>query len=267
LKPTLSLSPQAPGTVVSCDVAAFGTLQATPAQLASLRQTAGSTGLRSVLPATLKHTDDQTVTAIAAVGQAVQRFDLAGTSFTDWGVLAAPRYLGRTAMAAAVQRFATEGAWGISPHLIPHRSLHSLSGTISQVLAIHGPNYGVGGGSDGASEVFLAVSALLERERLPGVWMVLSGWDPEPRPGCETTTPPTCNAVALALTAAGSAVTGWRFHIVPAEAPREVPAAEVLSLERLLAALGDTGGPTQWRLAGGGRLALDRNPAAARSAA
>src|SRR5205823_2855913 len=110
---------------------------------------------------------------------AIHRHGLAGTRFTDWGVLAAPRYLGRSAMAVALQRFAAEGAWGLSPHLIPHHSLHSVSGTISQALKINGPNIGVGGGPGSGAEAFLAATALLSAGQVPGVWVVLTGWDPE----------------------------------------------------------------------------------------
>jgi hypothetical protein len=85
-------------------------------------------------------------------------------------------------MAAALQRFAAEGAWGVSPHLIPHRSRHSISGTVSQALKIHGPNFGVGGGPGGTVEVLLAATALLEGKRLPGVWIVLTCLDPESPP-------------------------------------------------------------------------------------
>src|SRR5262249_38828752 len=141
--------------------------------------------------------------------------------FTDWAVLAAPRFLGRTALAQALNRFALEGAWGISPHLIPHHSLHSLSGTISQALTIHGPNYGIGGGPDAASKALLTAAALLTADRLPRLWVGLTGYDPAPlRPLAATgnlaaATPPTqCNAVALALVSADRA-TDLSLHIAP----------------------------------------------------
>src|SRR5438067_465552 len=82
---------------------------------------------------------------------------------------------------------------GLSPHFIPHRSQHAISGTISQALKIHGPNFGAGGGPGAAAEALLAGAVLLEGSRLPGVWVVLTGWDPEyvpdpeGRPTCETT--------------------------------------------------------------------------------
>ena len=58
---------------------------------------------------------------VAQVGYAPPDYDLDPASFTDWGVIGAPRFMGRAAMAQALQKFDQEGAWGISPHLIPHR--------------------------------------------------------------------------------------------------------------------------------------------------
>jgi hypothetical protein len=183
-------------------MAADATVRVDLESLAELRRNpAGGRG--SSLPASfLKHADEQTVVGLAAVFQAIHTAGLSPNAFGDWGVLAAPRFLGRPAMAAALQRFQAEGAWGVSPHLIPHRSLHSISGTVSQALKIHGPNFGVGGGPGGAVEVLLAAAAMLEGKKLPGVWVVLTCLDPEkppeesgrPAPGTQ------CVGLALALT-------------------------------------------------------------------
>ena len=164
---------------MSWGLAAAGTRRAPTNAVAALRQMPGPRD--NPLPnGFLKHTDEQTLVGLAAVFQAIRDYHLLDTCFTEWGVLAAPRFLGRACLAVALQRFALEGAWGVSPHLIPHRSLHSLSGTVSQALGIHGPNFGVGGGPDSASEVLLAAAALLAEGQVPGVWVVLTGWDPEP---------------------------------------------------------------------------------------
>jgi hypothetical protein len=265
LKPTDRVSPAGAATAVCCDVAAYGAVRATPEQVLALRQKPALAPVRTLPSALLKHADEQTVVAIAAVWQALDRFKLTGTCFTDWGVVAAPRFLGRAAMAAAVQRFAAEGAWGISPHLIPHRSLHSLSGTVSQALAIHGPNFGIGGGPDGASEIFLSISALLEREQLPGMWLVVTGWDSEPIAGRNEPSEviPSCGAVALALVATSLGTTGLRLRI----APRDESAASctVVSPEALLATLEMSPLPatTRWQLSGGGHIELGRVAAGA----
>jgi len=180
VKPVPHLTLAAADTAVSCAVTAFGAMRASADALPTLRQTLKLPG-GQVLPASfLKHSDEQTIVGLAAVFQAITNFNLVGASLTEWGVLAAPRFLGRICLAGALQRFVLEGAWGVSPHLIPHRSLHSLSGTVSQALGIHGPNFGVGGGAQSAGECMLAAAALLCDEQAPGVWVVLTGLDPEP---------------------------------------------------------------------------------------
>src|SRR5262249_30780400 len=138
--------------------------------------------------------------------------------FRDWGVIGSPRFLGRAALATALVRYATEGAWGISPHLIPHRSLHALSGTVSQALKIHGPNYGVGGGNEGAAEALLVAGALRADGLLPGLWVVLPGFAPELAPAAplaaDAAPPRTdCLGVALALTPPGDGAGGVSLSV------------------------------------------------------
>ncbi len=242
---------------VCCDVAAHGCVRVKPDGLRRLRQQLTLPGAQPLPVSFLKHVDDQTVAALAAVFQAIEHFGLVGTSFTDWGVLAAPRFLGRLTMVSALQRFGEEGAWGVSPHLIPHRSLHSVSGSISQALQVRGPNYGIGGGPDCASEMFLAAAALLGRERLPGVWLVLSGWHPEPAPGAAESAS-TCYAAALALLNAEAGRPGIRVRVVPgADVLSKEPPVSVEALAEVLA------NPTlpvqgRWALDGGGRLELEQ---------
>ncbi len=164
---------------VACDVAAHAWVRVPPERLPDLRRRPGP-GFDEPLPAAmLKQADEQTVAAIAAVAHAIHRHGLDSSSFHSWGVLAAPYYMGRPAMAAALQRFQTEGAWGASPHLPAHRSLHSPSGTISQLFKMHGPNYGVGGGPGCATEILTAAAALLDARRVHGVWVVLTAFDPD----------------------------------------------------------------------------------------
>jgi hypothetical protein len=160
--------------VVRCVLAAHAGLVVSDEALATLRKNPGS--LPAPLPAPfLKQADEQTVVGLAALCRAAQDHGLDLNRQADWGVIAAPELVGRTGMVAALQAFAKEGAWGISPHLIPHRSLHSLSGTVSQALGLHGPNYGVGGGPGAAAEALLAAAALLADGQLPGLWLILTG--------------------------------------------------------------------------------------------
>src|SRR5262249_23566657 len=112
------------------------------------------------------------------------------------------RFVGRPALAQAVVRFLTEGPWGVSPHLIPHRSPHSVTGTLSQALKLHGPNFGAGGGPRAETEGLLAALALLHATRVPCVWLVMSRMAPESDCNSETGRAPgtELHALALALT-------------------------------------------------------------------
>jgi hypothetical protein len=199
-----------------CDVAAEAVLRVSLESLPQLRRDPSPLHGQPLPACFVKHADEQTVVGLYAVYQAIQQGGLQDTDFRDWGVLAAPRFLGRATMAAALQRFAAEGAWGVSPHLIPHRSLHSISGTVSQALKIHGPNFGVGGGREGAVEALLAATALLECRRLPGVWIVLTCLDPELPPDESGRLPSGTQAMglALALTPIGSSASRARLRIV-----------------------------------------------------
>ncbi len=175
-------------TTLACTLAGHASCRAPYEALTELRRQPGTLPAQmrggEPLPANfLKQSDEQTVIALAAVLEAIRAHALAppgqAAPFRDWGVLAAPRFLGRPTLTAALPRFQNEGAWGVSPHVIPHRSLHSLSGTISQALQIHGPNYGVGGGPGSELEGLIAAVVMLHDMQLPGVWLVLSRLEPE----------------------------------------------------------------------------------------
>jgi len=231
--------------IIECDVGAFATVRATAEDLAALRQKSANSLDRPLPVGLLKQADEQTIAGVAAVWRAIDRGGLAETSFADWAVLAAPRDFGRAAMADAVARFAAEGAWGLSPHLIPHRSLHALSGTLSQALPSHGPNFGVGGGPESAAEIFLAAAALLARDPPPGIWVVLTGGAPGPRP--------MCMAAALALVPVRASVSGLRFRVIPS-----AEGGSVMTLESLVLTLSNSPPlPTAtWHLGGAARLEM-----------
>jgi hypothetical protein len=246
----------------------------------ALRQQPGPPHGEPLSPSLLKHLDEQTLVAVGAVFHAIKDHGLGDTCFTDWGILAAPRFLGRANLAVALHRFHLEGAWGISPHLIPHHSLHSISGTVSQVLKVHGPNFGVGGGPHAADEGFLTAAALLAGDRVPGVWLILTGHDPELVPE-NPATPlangngkpvglPACGAVALALVPARPGSQRLKLHIGsgPAVEHLEGPAESgsgkpLFYLEALLEALLSAMPHGTWQLHCGGWVELKRHRAGA----
>ena len=95
---------------------------------------------------------------------------------------------------------------GPSPHLIPHLC-PAFGIRNDQVLALgsHGPNLGVGGGLNAASEGFLTALTWLSTGVVPGVWLVLTGWSPELVPDRSGNAPHSgeCLGLAVALVGAG----------------------------------------------------------------
>jgi hypothetical protein len=149
----------------------------------------------------LKQVDEQGLVALLAMHRALQEARLNLEEITGWGVVASARCPGRRRIAEALVKFREQGAWTTSPHLIPHTSLHSLPGLISQGFRLYGPNIGTGGLPGSEREAFWAALALLHGERLAGVWIVLTGWDREALDATDLS----CQAVVLGLRRAADA--------------------------------------------------------------
>jgi hypothetical protein len=257
------------GSSLECDVLAFGSVGLTPQELALSRQNLIPPDGIKLAPGFLKHAEEQTLAALAAVFKAIKNHGLEGHTFSDWYVIGAPRYIGRFAVAGALERFKAEGAWGVSPHLIPHRSLHSISGAISQALKIHGPNLGVGGGKSAADEGLMLAISLLGTSMTAGAWVVMTGWNPEPDVSLPLADQSmVCNALALALVPAQAEFHGWRLGFKPhgvvgyaTESTEGSSQLKPLCLEQVQAVLGT---PTLgkftavWPLISNGYMTLER---------
>jgi hypothetical protein len=168
-----------------------------------LRKAPGPFALEGHSPSFLKNAEEQSVLGLSAVLHAIARAGMDPKSFTDWGVIASPNFLGRAGTAQTIQRFVQEGAWGVSPHLIPNQSLHAVSGTVSLALKMYGPNFGINGGPNAGTDGLLFAASLLAGSELPGLWLVLTGHESEfiPLPG--GVAPASCpgyEGAALALT-------------------------------------------------------------------
>jgi hypothetical protein len=191
-------------------------------ELARFRRHPGAIpeGWTAPQPSRLRQSDDQTLAALGAVYAALEAAGHPGPDrFRDWGVVAASRFLARGPLVGVIERFVAEGAWGVTPHMVPHYALHAQSGTLSQVLGIHGPNLGVGGGTDAAVQGFMAGLTWLTTGTVPGVWIVLSGWTPEfvPDGAGNPAGDPECLAIALGLVPADSRRAGLpRVRLRPA---------------------------------------------------
>jgi hypothetical protein len=215
-----------------CKVAGHGLFRLAPGEASAVRRRPGPVPPTwdNAAATLLRQSDEQTVAGLAAVFTAMDKMRQSPSDFEQWGIVAAPRFLGRKRLADAFRQFDAEGVWGVSPHLIPHFALHSPSGTFSLALGLHGPNVGVGGDLHSAIQGFLTALTWLATGVVPGAWLILSGWDPElaldrdgnSNAGCE------CHALALALVPADSSCGTTGFCTVadlgdPAPAALDLP--------------------------------------------
>ena len=239
-------------TTVRCRVAASASVRAGAETIGQWRKQPLVVGAQAMPPSFLKHAEDQTIAALKAVLAAMAKEGWQERSFADWGVVAAPCFFGRVSNAASIERYRQEGAWGVSPHLIPHHSFHGLSGTISQALKIYGPNFGIGGGPASGADALLIAAAMMADGRLPGLWVIWSGHETEWLPAPDSCSPaPICQAVALALTDAAVGVAGWHLAIGQVRSRSQEESPLHLCPEFQLAMLADelaapSGG--KWRL-------------------
>ena len=189
----------------SCGLAYHAVLRVGAGRMDEYRKSPPGAGGAPLTAGFLKHVDAQTILGMAAIGRALRDSafppDSPMRDLGRWGVVAAPRFLGRASLTPVIANFSVEGAWGVSPHHVPHRSLHSFSGTISQAFGMHGPNFGAGGGPGCEAEGLLAAASTLAGGDLPGLWLVMTRVEPELPPinGCHIDPRSTVEAIALGL--------------------------------------------------------------------
>jgi hypothetical protein len=217
-------------TEASIALRAFGMASAAADHIDAMRQKPGPPLRQRISPVLLKYSDEQTVIGLAAVLDAAHRFGLQDSDFTAFGVIAAPCRFGRPKLGGTLTRFDREGVRGISPMIVPHLSLHALSGTISQAIQSHAWNFGVSSGPDHLGEGLSAAVAILSEGRLPGLWLVLTCWDKVPVPDeqgrCQAAEGkfPVCQGIALALSRFEASSTGPQMRLLPGP-PSRAPSA------------------------------------------
>jgi len=219
----------------------------------------------SLSPSVLKYAEEQIVVSLAAALNAIRDFGLKDQTFSDWGVVSGPRFLGREHLARHLDKCRLQGAPGASPLITAYLSLHAVSGTISLALQVHGPNLGVGGSQGNMREALLTGLAMQRQQNLPGVWVTGSEWDPEPIPDDSSQRPePVCRAVALALIPAAAQRHGTKLRLISnAEADNQlIPSPTVADLVQFLTnGMADQSRPWACSLPGNGLLELTSSTA------
>jgi hypothetical protein len=187
---------------VELSIVAGGTARLTMPELAAIRKESFDSFPKRLSPQLLRHSDDQTLAALVAVSEAIKSANLKNHGFQDWAIVSSSRNLGRSAFAAVIDKYRSEGPWGVSVQVIPHCTAHAVAGTISLALASHGPCIGAGGDTDGEVEALFSTACILRNPDWFGAWIVFSSWLPEleidssGRPAADST----CFAAAIAVT-------------------------------------------------------------------
>lgn len=200
-----------------CTLAAHAAFEAGLDAIGELRETPGLEVAPQLPPRFLRHADEQAVVGMATVLRAMAAYPDSSADFSHWGVLAAPCMPGRLNGAYILSKFQQQGAAAVSPHVIPQHSLHSVSSAISVGLGMRGPNFGIGGGPEALAEGLTVAMSFLHGAAVPGLWLVLTQWEPEAIPDGNggSCVPALCRAVALGLlpAAAGYAVRGATLRL------------------------------------------------------
>jgi hypothetical protein len=205
-------------------IIAGGTARLTMEELAESRRELLKCLPKPLSPQLLRHSDEQTLTSLMAISEAIRNANMTDNDFHDWAVASSSRNLGRSAFAAVIDKYRDQGPWGVSVQVIPHCTAHAVAGTISLALDCHGPCIGAGGGVDGEFESLYSAACILRRPGWFGAWIVFSGWSPElaidaaGRPTSDSQ----CLAAAIAVTREWSACSLGRICF---RASRNTPAA------------------------------------------
>lgn len=247
-QPQFTISGSEPDSQGACGIPAWGAVRASLEEIAELRRAPAREGQAACPGNFLRHADEQTVVALAAVYRAMHDFGLSGEHIAEWGVVSASRYIGRLASAQHLEKVKARGPSATSPHVIPQHSLHSISSAISVALGSKGPNFGAGGGPGFIEQGLMMAALLLDDPAVPALWLTLTQWDPEPVPNLtgQCTNEAWCYGVAFAVSAvaasgltlhfrrAADRPTDWRgLRGVPSGHRRHTPATIISSVPDL----------------------------------
>jgi hypothetical protein len=249
-------------------IVARGSARLTMPELAAIRKESLAGVPTPLSPQLLRHSDEQTLAALMALSEATKCSAMANSDFGNWAIVSSSRNLGRSAFATVIDKYRSEGPWGVSVQVIPHCTAHAVAGTISLALASHGPCIGAGTDSGGEFDALISVASILRRPNWCGAWVIFTGWSPELAidPSGRPTSDSICSATAIAVTRRPSAsVLGRiRIKVQPQLAGTLIDASSSDSLTAFLA--GASGGSHSWTSAasGGIRVQVDFSPATTR---
>ncbi len=259
-----------PSATTDANIAAAASVQAFSATSISLAE---AQTLRKAIPAWappdtpghfFKYADEQTVVAAQAINQLIAAEEIEVSECREWGVIVAPRFIGRLAGAGIRDRFCQRGDQAVSPHTLPQHSLHSPSGALSILLGTRGPNAGMGGGPNSFTEGLLGALTMFDFGATPGVWFVATDWSPEPLPDEKgsCTTPAVCHAFCMLLRPASAATTLGHLTLRTQKTGSSIekPVAEVRASQLIhaldIASQRDMPLGFEWQLPWGGRIEM-----------
>ena len=202
----------------ACGIVVHATCAARLGEIDTLRDRPGPPGSPPLPARFLRHADEQTVVGLHAVLTALAAAPEPRPDLTRQGVVSAACLSGRLAAARTLRQFQVQGTVGVSPHVVPQCSLHSIAGAVSVALGMHGPHLGVGGGSDALAEGMLAALSLARAgaargDPLPGVWLVATAWSEEPVLDDDVTpvNDPVCESLAMLVVPDASSTLAIEF--------------------------------------------------------
>ena len=161
-------SPASFNATAYASVQAYGTTSISLAQAQTLRKAIPAWASSDIPGHFFKYSDEQTIVAAQAVDRLIAAEGIDISDCRDWGVIVAPRFIGRLAGAGIRERFRKRGDQAVSPHTLPQHSLHSPSGALSILLGTRGPNAGMGGGPNSFAEGLLAALTMFDFVTTPG---------------------------------------------------------------------------------------------------
>lgn len=193
--PTASVAPNC-----ACMIRGASIVTARLSEISTLARQPAPVGGPMIPPRFLRHADEQTIVGLRAVLQIVAAAGSKKPDFSHDGVVGASCRAGQPTAARTMMNLERQGTAGVTPHVVPQCSLHSLASAVSVAFGMHGPNVGVAGGQQAAIEGFLTAATLVPT--LPSsahLWLVVTGWDTqlELDPDGKALNDPTCRSLAM----------------------------------------------------------------------